>query len=130
MQDNPFADSTLYELNTTYVPPDLSETVDAVVPAVPAAGATLAPSSQPAAAAFTARAVTPPAVAGPAVPAAGGTVPALPFTGVHSPSKADAWTGISTNQASRAYATLLNLSNILLNVSMGLPFCFFVQSQP
>lgn len=87
-QDNPFADSTLYELNTTYVPPDLSETtVDAVVPAIPTAGGVGAvPSSQqPAAAggppAYRSPVPTPPAVAGPAVPAAGGTVPALPFTG-------------------------------------------------
>jgi hypothetical protein len=35
LQDNPFADSTLYDVNTTYVPPDLNETVDAVVPAIP-----------------------------------------------------------------------------------------------
>lgn len=79
VQDNPFADSTLYELNTTYVPPDLSETVDAVVPAVQPAAV---PSPQPAAATYRSPAATPPAVAGPAVPAAGGTVPALPFTGV------------------------------------------------
>lgn len=78
LQDNPFADSTLYELNTTYVPPDLNETVDAVVPAVAPAPAA-APNAQPAA--FPGRAPTLPAVAGPAVPAAGGTVPALPFTG-------------------------------------------------
>lgn len=82
---NPFADSTLYELNTTYVPPDLPEaTVDAVVPAVPtavaaaaAAGGGRAQQQQPAAA-------PPPGPAtasGPAVPAAGGTVPALQFTG-------------------------------------------------
>jgi hypothetical protein len=80
VQDNPFADSTLYDVNTTYVPPDLSETVDAVVPAVPAVGAA-APSPMPAAAVFGAPTATTSAVAGPAVPAAGGTVPALPFTG-------------------------------------------------
>lgn len=83
MQDNPFADSTLYDVNTTYVPPDLSETVDAVVPAVPAVGAA-APNPMPAAAVFGAPAAAPPAVAGPAVPAAGGTVPALPFTGTQT----------------------------------------------
>lgn len=81
LQDNPFADSTLYELNTTYVPPDLSETVDAVVPAVQPAAAAPGAQQPAAAGAYRPASATPPAVAGPAVPAAGGTVPALPFTG-------------------------------------------------
>eukprot|EP00878_Enallax_costatus_P014212 GHUV01014866.1.p1 GENE.GHUV01014866.1~~GHUV01014866.1.p1 ORF type:complete len:289 (+),score=77.15 GHUV01014866.1:98-868(+) len=71
-RDNPFADSTLYDVNTTYVPPDLNETVDVVVPAIPvqtaATGATA--STQPAAA------VPFPAPAAPA----GGAATGLQFT--------------------------------------------------
>ncbi|KAF8065746.1 yipf1 [Scenedesmus sp. PABB004] len=76
--DNPFADSGLYELNTTYVPPDIGDTgsVDAVVPAVPVApggagsGGGARAQQQPVAA-FPAPAPAAPAVAaGPAVPAA------------------------------------------------------------
>lgn len=71
MQDNPFADSTLYDVNTTYVPPDFNDTVDAVVPAVTAVPASNGTPSatQPAAA------VQFPA---PVAPAA----PVLQFTGM------------------------------------------------
>jgi hypothetical protein len=45
-QANPFEGSSLYDLNTTYVPPDdlivHEQTPDAVVPAVPEAGAAAA----------------------------------------------------------------------------------------
>lgn len=76
LQDNPFADSTLYDVNTTYVPPDLNETADAVVPAI-----TVAPAATgPAAAAQPAAAVIFPAPTASAAPAA----PALQFTGKHA----------------------------------------------
>lgn len=54
LQANPFGDSSLYDLNTTYVPPDLivhEQTPDAVVPAVPIGGAPGAAASGRAAAA-------------------------------------------------------------------------------
>uniref|UniRef100_A0A383WDJ0 Protein YIP n=1 Tax=Tetradesmus obliquus TaxID=3088 RepID=A0A383WDJ0_TETOB len=81
-RDNPFADSTLYDVNTTYVPPDLSETVDAVVPAVvPVAGA--------GAAAHTPAAVPFPAPA----PQAAAATPAPPLQFTESNLNTNAVTG-------------------------------------
>ncbi|GBF89718.1 hypothetical protein Rsub_02888 [Raphidocelis subcapitata] len=68
-QANPFGDSSLYDLNTTYVPPDLivhEQTPDAVVPAVPVGGAPAAAASGRAAAALpVAPAAAAPAAAAP-----------------------------------------------------------------
>lgn len=79
-QANPFEGSSLYDLNTTYVPPDLivhEEQPDAVVPAVPVAGAAAAAPQQQQQQA--ARGGAPPPAGGASVPAVAAAP--LQFTG-------------------------------------------------